>query len=69
MRKVFHNMTLRHGAWLLERLNTLWFGKNPDKASLKEQQAGQAAVAAILRQIRQLQDEDRMAEITPGEAP
>lgn len=68
MRKVLHNMTLRHGDWLMERLNTLWFGKNPDKASLEEKQAGQAAVAAILRQIRQFQDEGRMAETTPGEA-
>ncbi|MBK7001901.1 MAG: hypothetical protein IPH35_18615 [Rhodoferax sp.] len=69
MRKVLHNMTLHHGAWLMERLNAQWFGKSPDKASLKEKQAGQAAVAAILRQIRQFQDEDRMPETisTPGE--
>ncbi|MBK7001903.1 MAG: hypothetical protein IPH35_18625 [Rhodoferax sp.] len=69
MRKVLRNMTLHHGAWLMERLNTLWFGKNPDNASLKEKQAGQAAVATILKLIRMFLDEGRMAETSPGEAP
>ncbi len=58
--KVLQRMTLHDGRLLMEKLNTLWFGKSPDAASLEEKQAGQAAVTAILKQIGMIKDEGRM---------